>query len=172
MNVDVTSMSGNSEDMVDGVSTKDCAGGGKGVATSAQQCVPGATLGNVRSEKGNYRPGADELNLIQDNLFGPALNVDITGSIGAGVIGSRPVSAATTSQVTGNAVVPGKPVGGPYTFTNQPNLFTSPFEEYVKVLIRSEMANGGMPSNEPFQDSPSIIRDLKKQVNKVVRKNF
>ena len=175
VNVDVTSMSGDSEDMIDGVSTRDCAAGGKGVATSAQQCIPGATLGNVRSERGNYKPGTAELNLAQDNVpdFNSALNVDITGSIGAGVIGSRPVSTVkTTKEVTGNGVVttPGKQ--NPYTITNQPNLFTSPFEEYVKVLIRSELTADGIPINEPFQNSPDMIGELKKQVYKVVRKNF
>jgi len=173
VNVDISAFGNDSENVIKGVNKRDCAAGGDGVATSAMQCLPGAKLGNVRSERGDYRPGADELALAQDNAADSesGRDLDITGSIGAGVIGSRPVSPATTSQVTGNGVVPRRQ-GGPYTFTNQPNLFTSPFEEYVKVLIRSEMANGGIPSSEPFQDSPNMIRDLKKQVNKVVRKNF
>jgi hypothetical protein len=62
--------------------------------------------------------------------------------------------------------------GGPYEITNQPGLFTSPFEEYVKVLIKSELVAGGVPINEPFQDSPNIVNYLKKEVNKAVRKNF
>lgn len=177
VNVDIPSKAGDSQNVIGGVNIKDCAAGGNGVATSASQCTPGAKLGNIRSESGNYKPGTAELNLAQDNTalsdFGKG--VDIAGSIGAGVIGSAPVSAAkTTAEVTGNGVVTTpRAMGGPYTFTNQPNLFTSPFEEYVKVLIRSELANGGIPSNEPFQDTPpNIVNYLTKEVNKVIRKNF
>jgi len=174
--VDSLSTARDSEITIGGVNVKDCAAGGNGVATSASQCAPGAKLGNTRSERGKYKPGADELNLIQDNAADSdsGFDLDITGSIGAGVIGSKPVSAATTTkEVTGNGVVTiPRATGGPYTFTNQPNLFTSPFEEYVKVLIRSEMANGGIPSNEPFQDSPTIVDYATKEVKKVIRKNF
>jgi len=178
VNTDQKSSAGDSQNVIGGVNTRDCAAGGDGVATSASQCTPGAKLGNVRSDKNsNYKPGAAELALAQDNaaLSDNGRNLDITGSIGAGVIGSRPVSAATTTtQVSGNGVV--RPVGatggGPYTITNQPGLFTSPFEEYVKVLIKSELAADGIPTNEPFQDSPNIVNNLKKEVNKVVRKNF
>jgi hypothetical protein len=176
VNVDSLSTARDSEITIGGVNVKDCAAGGNGVATSASQCAPGAKLGNTRSERGKYKPGADELNLIQDNAADSdsGFDLDITGSIGAGVIGSKPVSAATTTkEVTGNGVVTiPRATGGPYTFTNQPNLFTSPFEEYVKVLIRSEMANGGIPSNEPFQDSPTIVDYATKEVKKVIRKNF
>jgi len=178
VNVDTPSKAGDSENTIGGVNIKDCAAGGDGVATSASQCAPGAKLGNVRSAKtSNYRPGAAELNVIQDNtaLSNSGRDLDLTGSVGAGVIGSGPVSAAkTTKEVTGNGVVTiPRSTGGPYTFTNQPNLFTSPFEEYVKVLIRSELANGGIPTNEPFQDTPpNIVNYLTKEVNKVVRKNF
>jgi hypothetical protein len=179
VNIDVTSKSGDSENIVGGVNIRDCAAGGDGVATSASQCAPGAKLGNVRSAKtSTYRASEDELNRIQDNTAlgegDPERQLDLRGSVGPGVIGAGPVSAAKTSEVTGNGVVPiPRSSGGPYTFTNQPNLFTSPFEEYVKVLIRSEMANGGMPTNEPFQDtSPNIVNYLTKEVNRVVRKNF
>jgi hypothetical protein len=147
-------MAGDSQNMVGGVNIKDCAAGGDGVATSAAQCTPGAKLGNVRSgATSNYKPGAAELNMIQDNVpFSTSRRgVDIAAPIGPGVIGSGPVSVArTTPQVTGNGVVT-VPKGGPYTITNQPSLFTSPFEEYVKLLIKSELAEQGVPTNEPFQ---------------------
>ncbi len=152
----------------------DCAGGIGGVATSGAQCTPGAKLGNVRSERGDYKPSADQLGMTQSNEWVDTWpKVDVQGS-GVGVIGSSPVSAAkTTSQVTGNAVVrPLGAQGGPYSITNQPDLFTSPFEEYVKVLIKSQLAESGIPTNEPFQDSPNIVNYLKKEVNKVVKKNF
>ena len=178
VNVDTPSKAGDSEITMGGVNIKDCAAGGDGVATSASQCAPGAKLGNMRSPKSSaYKSGAAQPNLAQDNkaVSDVAKGVDIAASIGAGVIGSGPVSAAkTTAEITGNGVVTTpKARGGPYMFTNQPNLFTSPFEEYVKVLIRSELANGGIPSNEPFQDAPpNIINNLKKEVHRVVRKNF
>ena len=172
MNVELVSPAGDTDTIIGGVNIKDCAGGIAGVATSAGQCAPGAKLGNVRSEAGNYKPSASELDLIQSNLpdseAGRGLNLQ--GS-GVGVIGSKPVSPATTSQVTGNGVAP--PRGGPYTFTNQPNLFTSPFEEYVKVLIRSQLAAEGVPMNEPFQNpGPNIVENIVKDVRKVTRMNF
>lgn len=154
VNVGMPSAAGDSQNMVGGVNIKDCAAGGDGVATSAAQCTPGAKLGNVRSDAtSKYKPSAAELNMIQDNVpFSTTRKgVDIAAPIGTGVIGSGPVSVArTTAQVTGNGVVAGAK-GGPYTITNQPNLFTSPFEEYVKLLIKSELAAEGVPTNEPFQ---------------------
>ena len=165
-------------DRTGNVRETDCVGGISGVATSGAQCTPGAKLGNVRSERGDYKPSADQLGMTQSNEWVDTWpKVDVQGSRwggGPGVLGSSPVSAATTtSQVTGNAVV--RPVGaqgGPYSITNQPDLFTSPFEEYVKVLIKSELAATGIPTNEPFQDSSNIVNYLKKEVNKVVKKNF
>jgi len=158
VNVDLPSAAGDSAKVVGGVRLADCAAGGDGVATSAMQCVPGAKLGNIRSERGDYKPGAAELNMIEDNTVTsvPGKNVDVAGK---GVIGSGPVTAPkTTSQVSGNGVVrPVGATGGPYAITNQPSLFTSPFEEYVKVLIKSELAAGGVPTNEPFQNPLNYI---------------
>jgi len=130
--------------MVGGVNIKDCAAGGDGVATSASQCTPGAKLGNVISEKSGSKNIAAGMNSVQDNRA-----VDIAAATRSG---AGPVSGAKTgSRVTGNGVV--RPYGGgnsgPYTITNQPNLFTSPFEEYVKLLIKSELVEQGVPTNEP-----------------------
>ena len=163
VNVDQPSPAGDSTTVIGGVRVADCAKGANGVATSAAQCTPGAKLGNVRSERtSTYKPGEAELNLIQDNTAdsNSGRDLDLTGSIGAGVIGAGPVTAAkTTAEVTGNGVV--RPVGatggGPYTVTNQPSLFTSPFEEYVKVLIKSELAESGIPTNEPFKNPVAAI---------------
>ena len=179
VNVDQPSPAGNSAMVIGGVRVSDCAGGGDGVATSAAQCTPGAKLGNVRSARtSDYRPSAAELALIQDDGLdsNDPRSVDIAGSVPPGVIGTGPVSAATTTtQVTGNGVV--RPVGGPYTFTNQPGLFTSPFEEYVKVLIKSELAESGIPTNEPFENpknivtsvNSSIANDITKSITKMIR---
>lgn len=158
-----------------GVKLSDCKAGLDGVATYPGQCAPGKKLGNVRSESGKYKPGQSQLDMISENtaLLDIGKGVDIAGS-GVGVIGSKPVTAPKTTQVSGNSVVPGAAggrAGGPYTITNQPNLFTSPFEEYVKVLIKSELAESGIPTNEPFQN-PGMVRNIMKDVNKVVKMNF
>ena len=154
-----------------GVKLSDCAAGINGVATFPGQCAPGKTLGNIRSERGNYKPGSAQLGIIQDNTpdFDGGRGLDLQGS-GAGVIGSKPVSAAKITKVSGNGVVPGA-TGGPYTITNQPSLFTSPFEEYVKVLVRSELAAEGIPTDEPFEN-PGIVKNMMKDVSKVIKKNF
>lgn len=167
------------------VNQKDCTAGPDGVATSTAQCTPGAMgsgkgklLGNMRSDKtSNYKPGAAELDLVQDNaaLSDTGRELNLEGSIGTGVIGAGPVSAAkTTKEVTGNGVV--RPVGatggGPYTLTNQPGLFTSPFEEYVKVLIKSELAESGVPLNEPFQNQQVAVTSANSSVANYVTKSI
>ena len=176
VNTGVPSKAGDSQNVIGGVNTRDCAAGADGVATSLSQCTPGAVLKNRRSERGNYKPGLAELNLAQDNTAeaDSGLGVDLEGSIGAGVIGSGPVSAAiTTPQVSGNGVVTTPGARNPYTITNQPNLFTSPFEEYIKLLIRSQLTESGIPLNEPFQNPvPNITKDVIKSLNAMVRKTF
>jgi len=176
VNVEVPTKGGDSQNVRGGVNLKDCAAGGDGVATSLAQCVPGAKLKNVRSERGNYKPGLAELNLAQDNTVDSKSGYDLNleGSIGTGVIGSRPISAATTTtQVSGNGVVNVPGTKNPYTLTNQPGLYTSPFEEYIKVLIKSELAGGGIPTNEPFQNPlPTITKDVIKSLNGIARKGF
>jgi len=127
----------------------DCAA--DGVATSASQCVPGAKLGNVRSEKNKYTPGLDELNLAQDNTALGGRELNVAGSYGGATgAGNTPVSGAKTyTTLSGNGVVtPANPLS--YGITNTPDL-SSPLESYVKLLVRSELASEGIPTNEPFQ---------------------
>jgi hypothetical protein len=173
VNLELATNVSDSPSVVKGVNIKDCAAGGDGVATSLAQCTPGAKLGILRSESSNYQPTGDELNMAQDNtaLSNTGDGVNLQGS-GKGVIGDKPVSAAkTTTQVSGNGVVTtGK--GGPYTLTNQPDLNTSPFEAYLKVLIKSELAAEGVPVTEPFQNPPNVIKYISNEVEKVIRKNF
>ena len=174
MNVYAPSSIKETQDIIGGVNVKDCAGGANGVATSLAQCTPGAKLGNVRLESGIFSPTAAELDMAQDNTAtsNAGLGVDLQGS-GTGVIGKGPVSAAkTTSQISGNGVVTPGARGGPYTFTNQPDLYTSPFEAYMKVLIKSELAAEGVPLAEPFQNPPNVIKYISNEVGKVIRKNF
>jgi len=159
VNVDQTPSISDGANIDGGVRLADCAAGARGVATSATQCIPSKQFGNVRSEDGKYKPTDAELTMIGDNtaISDAGWDVDVAGS---GVIGSGPVTAPkTTSEVSGNGVV--RPVGatggGPYKITNQPSLFTSPFEEYVKVLIKSELASQGVPTNEPFQNPLNYV---------------
>lgn len=122
------------------------------MATSLSQCAPGAVLGNQRPESSDYTPTADELNMAQDNtpLAGNELNVagSYRGAIGAG---DSPVSPPATGLglpfgngmvVTNRSAAPG--------LTNAADL-ASPLESYVKLLVRSELASEGIPTNEPFQ---------------------
>jgi hypothetical protein len=112
--------------------------------------------------------------MAQDNtaLSDSGREVNIQGS-GRGVIGAGPVSApTTTTQVSGNGVVTPGARGGPYKFTNQPDLHTSPFEAYLKVLIKSELAAEGVPLTEPFQNPPDVVKYISNEVGKVIRKNF
>jgi len=178
VNMEVSFNSTGTQNVIKGVNIKDCAGGGDGVATSASQCAPGAKLGLVRSESGVYTPTDAELNMAQDNtaLSDSGRDVNLQGS-GRGVIGAGPVSPATTTpQVTGNGVVTtpttSQARGGPYKFTNQPDLHTSPFEAYLKVLIKSELAAEGVPLTEPFQNPPNVVKYISNEVGKVIRKNF
>jgi hypothetical protein len=126
-----------------------------GMAISNTQCNPGAKLGNVRSERGDYKPGDDELNLAQDNSALSGLEMDIAGSKGAGVLGTgsgavSPPKLYTT--VSGNGLV--RRVGQssvPFGISKSADLQASPLEDYVKLLVRSELASEGIPMNEPFQ---------------------
>lgn len=151
-----------------------------GIATSNIECNPGVTeaalaaagslpawlrprrlasvgdiLGNVRSELGDYKPGDDELNLAQDNSALSGLEMDIAGSKGAGVLGTgsgavSPPKLYTT--VSGNGLV--RRVGQssvPFGISKSADLQASPLEDYVKLLVRSELASEGIPMNEPFQ---------------------
>lgn len=126
-----------------------------GIATSDTQCNPGAKLGNVRSESSDYKPGADELNLAQDNSALSGLDMDIAGSKGAGVLGtgSGAVSPPTLyTTVSGNGLV--RRVGQssvPFGISKSADLQASPLEDYIKLLVRSQLASEGVPTNEPFQ---------------------
>jgi hypothetical protein len=81
--------------------------------------------------------------------------MDIAGSKGAGVLGTgsgavSPPKLYTT--VSGNGLV--RRVGQssvPFGISKSADLQASPLEDYVKLLVRSELASEGIPMNEPFQ---------------------
>jgi hypothetical protein len=109
----------------------------------------------VRSESGDYKPDDKELNLVQDNTALSGLEMNIAGSRGAGVLGTgsgavSPPKLYTT--VSGNGLV--RRVGQssvPFGISKSADLQVSPLEDYVKLLVRSELASEGIPMNEPFQ---------------------
>jgi hypothetical protein len=109
----------------------------------------------VRSESGDYKPDDKELNLVQDNTALSGLEMNIAGSKGAGILGTgdgavSPPKLYTT--VSGNGMV--RRVGQssvPFVISKSADLQASPLEDYVKLLVRSELASEGVPMNEPFQ---------------------
>jgi hypothetical protein len=81
--------------------------------------------------------------------------MDIAGSKGGGIRGTgggavSPPKLYTT--VSGNGLV--RRVGQssvPFGISKSADLQASPLEDYVKLLVRSELASEGIPMNEPFQ---------------------
>jgi hypothetical protein len=59
----------------------------------------------------------------------------------------------------------------PTPYVPQPGLFTSSFDEYIKGMVRSELAAEGVPLNEPFKN-PDYIGYLSRQMNQIIKNNF
>ena len=130
------------------------------IAESAAQCLPGAKMGNQRwegngSQSGDYIPSAAELDMAQNNmaLAGNELNVAGPGYTGPRGAGSGAVSPPTTyTNVSGNGVLRRVGISSvPGGISRSADLAASPLEDYVKLLVRSELASEGIPMNEPFQ---------------------
>ena len=101
-------------------------------------------------------PTAADLDSAQDNTVGGS---GTTGSIQAPMDTSSPVSPATT-YYTVNAPGVSRPVGSSSVRPSYPAAAgldgTGPFETYVQMLVKSELAAQGVPTNEPFT-VPSIV---------------
>lgn len=128
-----------------------------GVATSASQCAPGATLRRISERIDISSINTTDTRRAQDNLLGgQELNVPpYSGPRGAG---DTQVSPAETSRyVSGNGVLHrlGDP-NRPPSATNTTGLNEPPLEAYVKMLVNSHLAENGIPSNEPFQDNEDV----------------
>ena len=134
----------------------DCAA--DGAATSASQCVAGAKLGATSEGRGlnPYKnvpyvsPG--EIAKTQTTLLG-GNELNVPAYAGATGTGDGAVSPPSTSKyATGNGVV--RPYGASAARTpiaNPTGLGDAPLESYVKMLVSSELAAQGVPTNEPFQ---------------------
>ena len=128
-----------------------------GVATSAGQCAPGAKLGGAQDITVKNRgddPTKDELASAANSglLGGNELNVpgNYSGPRGAGDGAVSPPKLS--NYVSGNAVLQRVGASGvPITAVNPTGLGAAPFETYVKMLVSSELAEQGIPTNEPFQ---------------------
>jgi hypothetical protein len=159
------------------------------LATSGAQCVGPITSGprgalSPTIDEGSglnpYKrvPGVSnyELAMAQTNLLGgnelnsPPYN----GDRGAG---DNPVSPASTSiYATGNGGL--RPYGASGARPNGGNptgLGDAPLESYVKLLVNSQLAAQGVPTNEPFQVNetqaiPNAEGILKKSMDTIIGK--
>jgi hypothetical protein len=130
------------------------------VITGAYQCpgmTPSKTIPPTSEDSTGPGPTAAELHAAQDNSAGmPGAEVPGTGT-------TRPVSPATVYTVV---TAPGvaRPVGSTSERPTFPDasgltgLEPGPFETYIKMLVRSELAAGGVVHNEPFvANEPTAI---------------
>jgi len=133
------------------------------LATSAGQCSPitsnplGSSLGPKRwegngSQQGPYKPDAEELALAGGNYLLGGNELNGPGNyLGATGTGSGAVSPPTRyPYIFGNGVL--RRVGQssvPGGISRSADLEASPLEDYVKLLVRSELASEGVPMNEP-----------------------
>jgi len=153
-----------------------------GVAVSAAQCAPGAQLGGKISEGSGLNPykrvqmPLTGVGMAQTDLLGGnELNVPpYSGARGAGAGAVSPPS--TSRYATGNGVL--RPYGASGARANGANptgLDDSPLESYVKMLVNSQLAEQGIPTNEPFQVNekeaiPNAEEFLKKAMDTIIEK--
>jgi hypothetical protein len=108
-----------------------------------------------------------------DLLGGNELNVPpYAGPRGTGAGAVSPPS--TSRYATGNGVLrPYGASGARAPGANPTALGDSPLESYVKMLVSSELAAQGVPTNEPFQVNeveaiPNAEGVLKKSLNNII----
>jgi hypothetical protein len=119
---------------------------------SPSQCDATSGLPSY-SELSEYEPSESQLSSIQTNMalggdagVGPATqNIPDTGGAVSAPKKSDTVSAPGVSRPLGSS-------GETTSFPAAVNLGTDkPFENYIQMLVRSELASQGVPMNEPFQ---------------------
>ena len=127
------------------------------MATSAGQCAPGAKLGGAQEITVKNRgddPTKKELDRAANSGLLPGNELNVPGNYrGPRGAGDGAVSPPKTSNyVSGNAVLRRVGASGvPITAVNATGLGAAPFETYIKMLVSSELAAQGIPTNEPFQ---------------------
>jgi hypothetical protein len=157
--------------------------GGKEVKTAQQPIISRTqcpaeradTTLTQRSEQSDYKPSAGELAKIQDDLLG-------------GGSDAAPAQATQTVPATGGAVSEPKKkdsVGAPgvsrllgsgsYHTGGWPSAAGldgqgGPFESYVQMLVKSELAGQGIVSSEPFKAAePFSVKDVIRNAGKVLQ---
>jgi hypothetical protein len=110
-------------------------------------------------EDGGFLQG-DDPNDLNDPTYINALR-QWNGSVrGAG---DKPVSPGSTSKyISGNGVVRDITDESIRGLNNSPDLTQSPIENYVRLLVRSELASEGIPIIEPFQNPSEVIGNADK----------
>jgi hypothetical protein len=144
--------------------------------TSPSQC-PGSSLGWAIGEGKGYNfgdrtAGPGDSNISGGILQGDGAN-DLTdptyinalkrwnGSVrGTGDGAVSP--GATSDYVGGNGVVRKITDESIRGLNNSPDLTQSPIENYVRMLVRSELASEGIPMIEPFQSPSEVIGNADK----------
>jgi hypothetical protein len=71
-------------------------------------------------------------------------------------------SGKSSSHIGGNGVVRSITDQSIRGLNNSPNLAESPVENYVRMLVRSELASEGIPTIEPFQSPSEVIGNADK----------
>ena len=132
------------------------------IATSTSQCVPGATLPNLRLDTRTAgSPSASDLARAQYSglLGGNELNAP-AGYLGATGTGAGAVSPPRTyDTVSGNGVVRRlRDSSIPVTAVNSST--GNPIDDYIKMIVRSQLAAQGVPTNEPFQNLIQTVGGL------------
>jgi len=141
-------------------------------ATSAEQCTSGkpafATMANTRLTADEMNAMASSLDAAGDsgNLVGtPAMPVQ-TNTVRPD--SGQPVSAAKNYPM----VTPPRPLGAssmPATVRHEAD-GGSPLENYVKMLVNSQLAAQGVPTNEPFQvNETAALANASDYMRKVFR---
>lgn len=77
--------------------------------------------------------------------------------------GDGPVSSGNSSSyISGNGVIRSITDQSIRGLNNSPDLTQSPVENYVRMLVRSELASEGIPTIEPFQSPSEVIGNADK----------
>jgi len=118
-------------------------------ATSESQCSPGAVM--QKGSAGGPAPTADNLAAAQDGGIvdrAAGMNLSATQNFGDGAVSPtqsyKIVSAPGVARPAGASSIPA-------TVRHETGMSDAPLESYVKMLVNSQLAAQGVPTNEPFQ---------------------
>jgi hypothetical protein len=125
------------------------------IADSVGKCSPGPGLPAPVDHRTAPDPSATELSMVQTNdaNFGVGIKpIDVqtndvrSAGSGAGAVSPPKRYTAVSAPGVWRPLSQGNPQGG-----NATAIDASPLESYVKMLVNSQLAEQGIPTNEPFQ---------------------